>query len=246
MNIAWACCRWGPRNSPAPAIRCWSSPRAGLGSGLTDEDYVRHGAELVAGPEEIYGRADMVIKVKEPQPAELRLLRPGQIVFTYFHLAADRQLTEALLASGCIAVAYETLSDDHGRLPLLDAHERGGRPHEHPGGGQVPGAAADGPRHPAGRGAGGRARPHHHPRRRRGRGQRRQDRRRLPRQHRPPGHQHGPPPLPRRHHAAQRDRALQRPAHHPRAASPRRPGDRRRAGARRQGPRAHRARGPAS
>ncbi len=92
---------------------------AGLGSGLTDEEYVRHGAELVAGPQEVYGRADMIIKVKEPQPAEVRMLRPGQIVFTYFHLAADRQLTEALLASGCIAVAYETLRDDGGRLPLL-------------------------------------------------------------------------------------------------------------------------------
>ena len=92
---------------------------AGVGSGLTDEDYLRHGAEVVAGPEAIYGRADMVLKVKEPQASELRLLRPSQIVFTYFHLAADRQLTEALVASGCIAVAYETLRDDHGRLPLL-------------------------------------------------------------------------------------------------------------------------------
>jgi alanine dehydrogenase len=92
---------------------------AGVGSGLTDDEYVRHGAELVAAPQEIYGRADMVLKVKEPQPGEVRLLRRGQIVFTYFHLAADRQLTEALVASGCIAVAYETLSDDHGRLPLL-------------------------------------------------------------------------------------------------------------------------------
>ena len=61
----------------------------------------------------------MIIKVKEPQPDEIRLLRRGQIVFTYFHLAADRQLTESLLQSGCIAVAYETLRDDHGRLPLL-------------------------------------------------------------------------------------------------------------------------------
>ncbi len=92
---------------------------AGLGSGLTDDEYVRHGGELVAGPQEVYGRADMVIKVKEPQPVEVKMLRPGQIVFTYFHLAADRKLTEVLVASGCIAVAYETLRDDHGRLPLL-------------------------------------------------------------------------------------------------------------------------------
>ena len=71
---------------------------AGLGSGLADDEYLRHGAELVAGPEEIYARADMIVKVKEPQPDEWPLLRAGQIVFTYFHFAADRQLTEAVLA----------------------------------------------------------------------------------------------------------------------------------------------------
>ena len=69
--------------------------------------------------ESCYGRADMILKVKEPQAAERPLLRPGQIVFAYFHLAADRQLTEDLLASGATAVAYETLRDDRGRLPLL-------------------------------------------------------------------------------------------------------------------------------
>ena len=92
---------------------------AGLGSGLADADYAKQGAQLVGSPGELYGRADMIVKVKEPQPDEIRLLRRGQIVFTYFHLAADRQLTESLLKSGCIAVAYETLRDDQGRLPLL-------------------------------------------------------------------------------------------------------------------------------
>ncbi|MGA2253465.1 MAG: alanine dehydrogenase [Thermoguttaceae bacterium] len=92
---------------------------AGGGSGLSDDEYVRHGAEMVAMAEEVYGRAEMVVKVKEPQPGECRLLRPGQIVFTYFHLAADRKLTENLLQSGLIAVAYETLRDNQGRLPLL-------------------------------------------------------------------------------------------------------------------------------
>ncbi len=92
---------------------------AGGGSGLSDDEYVRHGAELVATAEEVYGRAEMIVKVKEPQPGECRLLRPGQIVFTYFHLAADRKLTEDLLQSGSIAVAYETLRDNQGRLPLL-------------------------------------------------------------------------------------------------------------------------------
>jgi alanine dehydrogenase len=92
---------------------------AGLGSGLADHDYLRHGAEMVSGPEEIYGRAEMILKVKEPQPAEIPWLRKGQIAFTYFHFAADRKLTEAVLGTGCAAVAYETLRDDRGRLPLL-------------------------------------------------------------------------------------------------------------------------------
>jgi alanine dehydrogenase len=92
---------------------------AGAGSGLTDDDYVRHGAEMVANAEEIFARAEMIVKVKEPQACECKLLRPGQIVFTYFHLAADRKLTEDLLQSGSIAVAYETLRDNQGRLPLL-------------------------------------------------------------------------------------------------------------------------------
>jgi alanine dehydrogenase len=92
---------------------------AGLGSGLPDHDYLRHGAEVVPGPQEIYGRSEMIIKVKEPQPGELPLLRRGQIVFTYFHLAANCELTENLLNTGCIAVAYETLRDQNGRLPLL-------------------------------------------------------------------------------------------------------------------------------
>jgi alanine dehydrogenase len=92
---------------------------AGLGSGLADHEYLRHGAEMVAGPAELYGRAEMVIKVKEPQPGEIALLRRGQIVFCYFHFAADRTSTEGMLRSGAIAVAYETLRDDRGRLPLL-------------------------------------------------------------------------------------------------------------------------------
>ena len=92
---------------------------AGEGSGLTDDDYLRQGADLAAGPDEIYAQADMIIKVKEPQPVEVAMLRPGQVVFTYFHFAASRELTEGVLNSGAIAVAYETLSDDAGRLPLL-------------------------------------------------------------------------------------------------------------------------------
>jgi len=92
---------------------------AGLGSGLADHDYLKHGAELVADPKQLYDRAEMLVKVKEPQPSERPLLRRGQILFNYFHFAADRQLTDDVLASGCTAVAYETLRDDRGRLPLL-------------------------------------------------------------------------------------------------------------------------------
>src|SRR5438874_2415619 len=81
---------------------------AGLGSGLTDQAYAKQGAELVATAAEIFARADMVLKVKEPLASEWPLLRSGQIIFTYFHFAADRQLTEAVLASGATAAAYET------------------------------------------------------------------------------------------------------------------------------------------
>lgn len=92
---------------------------AGLGSGLADAEYEQSGAELVGSPEEIFARAEMIVKVKEPQVSEWPLLRPGQTVFTYFHFAADRQLTEAMLNSGATCVAYETLRDERGRLPLL-------------------------------------------------------------------------------------------------------------------------------
>ncbi|MCD8524422.1 MAG: alanine dehydrogenase [Gammaproteobacteria bacterium] len=92
---------------------------AGSGIGLDDESYRRVGAVVVDTAEEIFTQADMIVKVKEPQPNECRLLRPGQILFTYLHLAPDTVQTELLLESGCIAIAYETVSDHHGRLPLL-------------------------------------------------------------------------------------------------------------------------------
>jgi len=92
---------------------------AGVGSGLPDEAYHEQGAELVETADEVFARADMIIKVKEPQLEELARIRGGQIVFTYFHFAADRELTEGTLATGATAVAYETLADDQGRLPLL-------------------------------------------------------------------------------------------------------------------------------
>src|SRR5246127_3332549 len=92
---------------------------AGLGSGYPDEDYVKAGAEIVDQAKEVFARGDMVVKVKEPLEAEFSLLRRGQILFTYLHLAASKSLTEALLKSGVIGVAYETIQVN-GRLPLLE------------------------------------------------------------------------------------------------------------------------------
>lgn len=92
---------------------------AGIGIGVTDEDYRLAGAEIVATPEEVFARADMVIKVKEPQAHECRMLREGQVLFTYLHLAADQEQTELLMASGATAIAYETVTDRFGGLPLL-------------------------------------------------------------------------------------------------------------------------------
>jgi alanine dehydrogenase len=92
---------------------------AGFGSGYSDQDYVKAGAEIVEQAKEVFARADMIVKVKEPLEAEFPLLRRGQILFTYLHLAANKILTEALLKSGGTGVAYETIQVDH-RLPLLE------------------------------------------------------------------------------------------------------------------------------
>src|SRR3954469_21633450 len=92
---------------------------AGLGSGITDAQYVAAGASIVGRATEVWARSDLIVKVKEPQPAEWPHLRRGQVVFTYFHFAADLALTRALIASGITAIAYETLRDARGNLPLL-------------------------------------------------------------------------------------------------------------------------------
>lgn len=92
---------------------------AGQGSGYEDDAYAAAGATIVATHEEVFAQADMIVKVKEPLGPELGLLRKGQIVFTYFHFAADRHLTEACMKAGITALAYETLTDKQGRLPLL-------------------------------------------------------------------------------------------------------------------------------
>ncbi|MCB1854546.1 MAG: alanine dehydrogenase [Pseudomonadales bacterium] len=92
---------------------------AGDGIGMSDELYREAGAEIVTSAAEVFARADMVVKVKEPQPRECAMLRPGQVLFTYLHLAPDPEQTRALLESGCIAIAYETVTGPNNSLPLL-------------------------------------------------------------------------------------------------------------------------------
>lgn len=92
---------------------------AGLGSGLPDHEYLRAGARMVASGADVFAQADLIVKVKEPQPQEYSLIRPGQLLFTYFHFAASRELTEAMIDCGGSCFAYETLRDDQGKLPLL-------------------------------------------------------------------------------------------------------------------------------
>jgi len=92
---------------------------AGLGAGFEDEDYAAAGARLVDSAAEIFAAAEMVVKVKEPQAVERKQLREGQVLFTYLHLAPDAAQTRDLLESGVTAIAYETVTDRHGGLPLL-------------------------------------------------------------------------------------------------------------------------------
>jgi len=92
---------------------------AGSASGFEDQQYAAVGAQIVPTADEIYGRADLIVKVKEPQPPEIARLRAGQVLFCYFHFASSRDLTAACLNAGITAVAYETLMDPQGRLPLL-------------------------------------------------------------------------------------------------------------------------------
>lgn len=94
--------------------------QAGGGINYTDDDYKAAGAEVISTAKEIFDRADMIIKVKEPQPQECKMLREDQVLFTYLHLAADAQQTQGLIDSGCVAIAYETVTGPGGKgLPLL-------------------------------------------------------------------------------------------------------------------------------
>ena len=92
---------------------------AGVGSAFLDADYVNAGAAICRSAKEIYEKCEMVMKVKEPLPVEFPMIRKGQTLFTYFHFAASRELTLAMMDSGCIAIAYETVARKNGSLPLL-------------------------------------------------------------------------------------------------------------------------------
>ncbi len=92
---------------------------AGFGSGITDDEYAAVGAKIVDSAKDIFAQAEMIVKVKEPLAPERAMMREGQVVFTYFHFAADRELTEGVLKTGAVAIAYETITDNNGRLPLL-------------------------------------------------------------------------------------------------------------------------------
>ncbi|NKF23986.1 alanine dehydrogenase [Solimonas marina] len=109
----------GVRELSAHGHEVFIETRAGLGIGIDDEAYVRAGAKIVDSAEALFETAEMIIKVKEPQPQECAMLREHHLLFTYLHLAPDPEQTEALIASGCTAIAYETVTDARGGLPLL-------------------------------------------------------------------------------------------------------------------------------
>src|SRR5829696_2660468 len=92
---------------------------AGKGSAIADDAYAAQGAKIVADADAVFEQAELIVKVKEPQPLEVARLTPRHTLFTYLHLAPDAELTRGLMESGATCIAYETVEDDHGRLPLL-------------------------------------------------------------------------------------------------------------------------------
>ncbi|MBV8680052.1 MAG: alanine dehydrogenase [Aquitalea sp.] len=109
----------GVRELVAQGHKVLVQTQAGLAIGFTDEQYIQSGASIASSADEVFSKAEMVVKVKEPQPVECRMLRPGQILFTYLHLAPDPEQTKLLAESGAVAIAYETVTDERGGLPLL-------------------------------------------------------------------------------------------------------------------------------
>jgi alanine dehydrogenase len=109
----------GVRELAASGASVLVEAQAGVGSGFEDDAYERAGAQLVSTAAEVWERSDLLVKVKEPIASEYQLLRPDLVLFTYLHLAADLPLIDALVESGATAIAYETVEDTHGALPLL-------------------------------------------------------------------------------------------------------------------------------
>ncbi|WP_024302821.1 alanine dehydrogenase [Pseudogulbenkiania sp. MAI-1] len=109
----------GVRELVANGHKVLVQSRAGLGVGYTDEQYIQSGASIASNAESVFEAADMIVKVKEPQPVECRLLRSGQVLFTYLHLAPDPEQAKLLIESDAVAIAYETVTDERGGLPLL-------------------------------------------------------------------------------------------------------------------------------
>lgn len=109
----------GVRELTAHGHKVLVQSQAGLAIGFTDEQYLQAGAMIASRADEVFAAAEMIIKVKEPQPVECRMLRKGQLLFTYLHLAPDPEQTRLLVESGAVAIAYETVTDERGGLPLL-------------------------------------------------------------------------------------------------------------------------------
>lgn len=109
----------GVRRLRQAGHQVWLEPSAGQGSGFSDEAYRQAGAQVARSKEEVFRQAELIVKVKEPQLSECALFRPGQVLFTYLHLASLPDLTKALLASNITAVAYETVEARDGSLPML-------------------------------------------------------------------------------------------------------------------------------
>ena len=99
--------------------KVWVQANAGAGIGASDADYTQAGATIIATAEEIFAKAEMIVKVKEPQAVERKMLREGQILYTYLHLAPDPEQTKDLVKSGAVCIAYETVTNARGGLPLL-------------------------------------------------------------------------------------------------------------------------------
>jgi alanine dehydrogenase len=110
---------WGVKKLVEHGHVVWVQKGAGLGSGISDEDYIRAGARVLDTADEVWAIADMIIKVKEPLPVEYPRMRAGQIIYTYFHLAPVPDLTAVLLEKGVIGIAYETIAPVGGGLPCL-------------------------------------------------------------------------------------------------------------------------------